>query len=606
MVRACISAGELECALETVERSKSRQLVELLANAELYPKGAPAQLTQELNQLRRRISAAQQFLAEVAGEEKAAGTSGNLTTEYIQQQRQILEESQPQLDKLLNQIKEFDPQFALTQRVEPITFKEIRPLIDSETAILEWHIGTQGFQTFIITGNTLEVVQFAGEELQQLQAWKDTYLGDYNPPRNEDESEKDWKNRKKKRLDDWINQLEPRLSQLASILHLDRIIAKIPPTCSRLILIPHRYLHLFPLHALPVSPTCRGNAQPATNLETGVTNTQGEAFAATNSGGETEVTSANASPLQGYCLLDEFPAGVRYAPSCQLLQLVRNRKRSAGVPRFLFAIQNPTKNLKYAEREVEVIKRDFDPHTRILTGEQATKTELQKNLDILRRTDTAHFSCHGKFEVGFPLSSSLILADSLLPTGGEAEPPAEHSQAEPGNEEKVEEGDKRYLTLRDGRKVNPERCLTLQDIFASLELPQCRLVTLSACETGLTGAAQGIDEYIGLPSGFLYAGSLSVVSSLWRVDDFATAVLMIKFYECLRGGDSGESGVPVALNTAQTWLRNVTKEDFLNWVTGLGLPKRYNEEAQLWVDCSPDDKPFHKPQYWAAFGAIGH
>ncbi len=295
-----------------------------------------------------------------------------------------------------------------------------------------------------------------------------------------------------------------------------------------------------------------------------------------------------------------------YAPSCQLLQLVRNRQRSAAVPRFLFAIQNPSKNLPYSDIEVEVIQRDFDPNTRILPREKATKTALLQNLDILRRTGTAHFSCHGGFNFQFPLSSSLILANSLLPTGGEAPPPAEHSQKpKKGEGEKAEEGDKRYVTLRDGRKANPEKCLTLQDIFASLELLQCRLVTLSACETGLTGAAQLIDEYIGLPSGFLYAGSLSVVSSLWRVDDFATAVLMIKFYECLRGGDSGESGVPVALNTAQMWLRNVTKEEFFKWVTGLGLPERYNQEALLWVALSSDDKPFHKPQYWAAFCAIG-
>jgi CHAT domain-containing protein len=612
MVRACISAKQWERALETVERSKSRQLVELLANADLYPKGAPAELKQELNQLRRRISAAQQFLEEIeiAGEEKAAGTSGNLSTEYIKQQRQqqeqIRKESQPQLDKLLNQIKEFDPQFTLTQRVEPITFEEIRQLIDSETAILEWHIGTEGFQTFIITGNPLEVVQFAGDELQQLEAWAVEYLGDYGETT-------------------WGDSLAERLNTLSQILRLGEMVAKIPPTCSRLVLIPHRYLHLFPLHALPVSPTCRREAQPATNSggETGVTNAQGEsfaatnsggetevtsaqgeAFAATNSGGETEVTSANASPLQGYCLLDEFPAGVRYAPSCQLLQRVQNRQRPAAVPRFLFAIQNPTKDLSYADIEVEVIQRDFDPHTRILPREEATKTALLQNLDILRRTGTAHFSCHGGFNFEFPLSSSLILAESLESPSPSPHPPTPSPKK--GEGEEVEEGNKRYLTLRDGRKANPERCLTLQDIFASLELPQCRLVTLSACETGLTGAAQGIDEYIGLPSGFLYAGSLSVVSSLWRVDDFATAVLMIKFYQCLRGGDSGESGVPVALNTAQTWLRNVTKEEFLNWVTGLGLDTEYNKKAQLLVNCSDDDKLFHKPQYWAAFGAIGH
>jgi CHAT domain-containing protein len=63
--------------------------------------------------------------------------------------------------------------------------------------------------------------------------------------------------------------------------------------------------------------------------------------------------------------------------------------------------------------------------------------------------------------------------------------------------------------------------------------------------------------------------------------------------------------VPVALKTAQTWLRNVTKEEFLKWISALGLDTGYNQEAQLWIACSSDDKPFHKPQYWAAFCAIG-
>jgi hypothetical protein len=49
------------------------------------------------------------------------------------------------------------------------------------------------------------------------------------------------------------------------------------------------------------------------------------------------------------------------------------------------------------------------------------------------------------------------------------------------------------------------------------------------CETGLSDPSSTSDEYIGLPSGFLKAGSSSIVSSLWSVDDFATALLMIRF-----------------------------------------------------------------------------
>ncbi|WP_318780274.1 CHAT domain-containing protein [Atlanticothrix silvestris] len=65
---------------------------------------------------------------------------------------------------------------------------------------------------------------------------------------------------------------------------------------------------------------------------------------------------------------------------------------------------------------------------------------------------------------------------------------------------------------------------------------------------------------MGLSSGFLKAGSSSVVSSLWSVDDFATALLMIRFYDNLYS-------LPIAqaLCQAQQWLRNATQPDLIDW-----------------------------------------
>jgi CHAT domain-containing protein len=99
------------------------------------------------------------------------------------------------------------------------------------------------------------------------------------------------------------------------------VLTQIPKHCDQLILIPHLFLHLFPLHALPITSQ------------------------------KSKVKSQNNEDSR--CLLDLFRGGVSYAPSCQLLQQLQQRKR----PDFqsLFAIQNPTEDLDFTDLEVETI-----------------------------------------------------------------------------------------------------------------------------------------------------------------------------------------------------------------------------------------------------------
>ena len=566
MMISCIIHQQYDKALQTIERSKSRYLVELFTNSEIYPKTSSDTEKQQLQDFRRQIASLRQFLEsetssfppENSGEIGKSGgqrttQTRNLSPEFFQQQKAKLETTSQQLTQLLKQIKQREPEFTLTQKVEPIDITQFQQTLDTETAIIEWYIGNNsnsedswGGSAFIITRDSIKPVTYTTTEIADLETWKNNYLDEY---RNQNTNTT------------WQKTLSQKLEKLSEILRLNEIIAHIPPNCKQLILVPHRYLHLFPLHALQFTSETR--FQEKTNF-------------------------------RGY-LLDSFPAGVKYAPSLQLLELVKNRITTRKSPppnqQQLFALQNPTEDLFNADMEVETIKTRFNPH-QILLKKQATKTALNENRENLSNANYLHFSCHGIFNFDYPLLSSLVLADSLEPQTSPA--PPESNQPD----EK-----QRYVTLRSGRKAIPEKCLTLREIFAELQLPQCSLVTLSACETGLTTSTAMTDEYIGLPSGFLYAGSMNVVSSLWAVDDFATAILMIKFYQELQDADS----VALALNAAQNWMRGVSKEDFLVWVGLLNLDEKSSESVKDWLSYIPKAKqPFVHPKYWAAFCATGY
>lgn len=86
----------------------------------------------------------------------------------------------------------------------------------------------------------------------------------------------------------------------------------------------------------------------------------------------------------------------------------------------------------------------------------------------------------------------------------------------------------------DGSDVN--RGLLRVDDISALRI-DADLVTLSACSTGVGRLLSG-EGMLGLARAFFYAGSRSVVMSLWNVNDTATAELMRRFYASLERGQS--------------------------------------------------------------------
>ncbi len=160
--------------------------------------------------------------------------------------------------------------------------------------------------------------------------------------------------------------------------------------------------------------------------------------------------------------------------------------------------------------------------------------------------------------------------------------------------------------------------LTLGDIFECLELDlrKYHLICLSACETGVTSQEFSkeriIDEYIGLVSGFLAKGANHVVSTLWRVDERSTALLIIRFYQLLKQRQTPT----IALRQAKDWLRQLTYINLAQWYRDLAnklnepqLREYLKTEAEI-IENNTNKKestepPYAHPYYSAGFILTG-
>ena len=70
---------------------------------------------------------------------------------------------------------------------------------------------------------------------------------------------------------------------------------------------------------------------------------------------------------------------------------------------------------------------------------------------------------------------------------------------------------------------------------SNLNLWGTKLVTLSACDTGMGEVKNGEGVY-GLRRAFFLAGTESLVMSLWPVSDYVTRELMTEYYTGLKNG----------------------------------------------------------------------
>jgi len=140
--------------------------------------------------------------------------------------------------------------------------------------------------------------------------------------------------------------------------------------------------------------------------------------------------------------------------------------------------------LPLSAEEVKIVSRDFS-YNDVFTGINATETKFK---EISSNFDVIHLSTHGLADDQRPLFSMICLA-------------------------------------RDDQNDGDVKAY---EVF-SLNL-KANLVVLGACETGL-GKLSEAEGLVGLVRSFLYAGTPSVIASLWSVYDRPTMELFINFFK---------------------------------------------------------------------------
>jgi CHAT domain-containing protein/Tfp pilus assembly protein PilF len=149
-------------------------------------------------------------------------------------------------------------------------------------------------------------------------------------------------------------------------------------------------------------------------------------------------------------------------------------------------------------QEARAIKALF-PEALLFTGPRATKAALQQ----VEAPRVLHIATHGFF-----LRDASVNAENPLLRAGLA------------------------LT---GANVKPDSGILTALEASGLNLWGTKLVTLSACDTGV-GEIRNREGVYGLRRAFVLAGSETVVMSLWPVSDYITREMMVAYYSGLRAG----------------------------------------------------------------------
>ena len=439
VVRLLLRMDRLKEAFDFVERAKSRNFIDLLANEELTLTRARGDLLNRERAARVAVQEAQERIASLGALSESATRTEREEKEFWEKE---LSERRKAYEDVLTSIQAESPELASFVSVDPYDSEKIQEMLPDSTALVEYFLTKDALYCWIllpdrIASRRIEVLeQTVAENVKRLRQTIQAHLS---------------------------ADIESRELYESLIRPIDKELN----AANHVIFVPHGVLHYLPFGAL-----------------------QDE---------------------DGGYLIDRFSMSL--VPSATVLGYCIEKgeeldHKGAGASVLALSnpdLGNPIYDLPFAEKEVKSLRRTFGKVTSFY-GSDVTERIVR---DYAISHDVIHLACHGTYEPESPLFSALMLS----PDGQD-----------------------------DGR-------LEAHEIFG-LEL-NCDLVTLSACETGLAQITQG-DEIIGLARSFIFAGAPSIITSLWKVDDLATAVMIKRFYRYWISGYSKAE----ALRRAQILVRD--------------------------------------------------
>jgi hypothetical protein len=212
------------------DRSKARNLAELLSTKDLYPKGKiPEEVIRRLDELRGLITRAERELNRADNRQTTEGDGSMPSGSVLRQPSSpsaadnlgIIKQDMVRL--ILEEIQPIDPSFSLGQ-VQPLSIEQLCTILpDERTTLVSWYVAGPNLLAFILVkGSSKPLCHLYPERtLNLLTKELNSYFSTYVSNRSA-----------------WISGLPETLSRLSTLLEMDSLadqISLIAPQADQLI-----------------------------------------------------------------------------------------------------------------------------------------------------------------------------------------------------------------------------------------------------------------------------------------------------------------------------------------------------------------------------------